>query len=87
MFKRSCRQPRSGYASRTLQRVLVARWLLDPEKPGSWNIAVEAKRDRELVPVAVTTALGFTALWVQAGAFLAGAAAVLFGFFALLRRG
>jgi hypothetical protein len=54
--------------------------LLDPEKPGSWNIAVEAKRDRELVPVAVITALGFTALWVQAGAFLAGAAAVLFGF-------
>jgi hypothetical protein len=54
--------------------------LLDPEKPGSWNIAVEAKRDRELVPVAVTTALGFTALWVQAGAFLAGQPPSYLGF-------
>jgi hypothetical protein len=65
----------------------VARWLLDPEKPGRWNIAVETDRDRELVPVAVTTPLGFPATWVQAGAFIAGAATIIFGVLAFLRRG
>jgi hypothetical protein len=61
------------------QKSYIARWLLDPEKPGSWNIAVETKKDRELVPVAVTTPLGFTATWIQVGAFLAGAATSYLG--------
>jgi hypothetical protein len=65
----------------------VVRWLLDPEKPGSLSIAVETKKDRELVPVAVTTPLGFTATWVQAGALISGAATVIFGVLAFLRRG
>jgi len=64
----------------------VARWLLDPEKPGRWVIAVETKKERELVPVAVTTPLGFTATWIQAGAILAGSASIVFGVLAFLRR-
>jgi hypothetical protein len=63
-----------------------ARWLLDPEKPGTWNIAVETTRDRELVPVAVTTPLGFTATWAQAGALIAGVATIIFGVLHFLRR-
>ena len=56
------------------QEPYKARWLLDPEKPGRWTIAVETKRERVVVPIAVTTPLGFPAAWVQAGALIAGAA-------------
>jgi hypothetical protein len=69
------------------QETQLARWLLDPEKPGRWTIAVETKRDRALVPVAVTTPLGFPATWVQAGALFAGAATVIFGVLAFYHRG
>jgi hypothetical protein len=64
----------------------VVRWLLDPEKPGKWVIAIETKEDREVVPVTVTSALGFPATWSQAGAIFAGAATVLLGVLGLIFR-
>jgi hypothetical protein len=44
------------------------RWLLEPEKVGRGQIAVETKEGRKLVPVLVTIPLGLTALWAQVGA-------------------
>jgi hypothetical protein len=62
------------------------RWLLDPEKPGTWTIAVETEEDRELVPVAVTTPLGFSAIWVQIGTIAAAVATIALGALALVLR-
>jgi hypothetical protein len=64
------------------------RWLLEPEKPGSWNVAVETQEDRERLPMAVTTPLGFSAAWVQIGAIVGAVSAIALGVLTLiLRRG
>jgi hypothetical protein len=69
------------------QESYAARWLLDPEKPGRWSIAVETKQDRVVIPVLITTSLGFPAQWVDAATFFVGLASLAFGLIAMLRRG
>jgi hypothetical protein len=63
-------------------------WLLEPEKVGVWKIAVETKEERDIVSLIVTTPLGFSAIWVQAGVIAAGVTTLLLGALAIiLRRG
>jgi type II secretory pathway pseudopilin PulG len=62
------------------------RWLLDPEKAGRWNIAVETREDRDVlpVPVSVTTPLGLSATWAQIGAIAGVASTIALGALGLL---
>jgi hypothetical protein len=63
-------------------------WLLEPEKVGVWKIAVETKEERDIVSLIVTTPLGFSAIWVQAGVIAAGVTTLVLGALAIiLRRG
>jgi hypothetical protein len=70
------------------EKTATEQWLLDPSKPGAWNIAVETEVERKLVPVGVTTPLGFSAQWTQAGAIVGATVVAVCGVLTLvLRRG
>jgi hypothetical protein len=60
------------------------RWLLEPEKVGRWQIAVETQEDRASVPVVVTTPLGLSAFWAQVGTIAGVASTIALGALGLL---
>jgi hypothetical protein len=66
------------------QESYAARWLLDPEKPGRWSIAVETKQDRVVIPVLITTSLGFPAQWVDGATLFFSLASLVFGFIGIV---
>ena len=66
------------------QKSDVRQWLLEPEKVGRWEIAVETQEDRAIVPVVVTTPLGLSAFWAQVGAIAGVASTIALGALGLL---
>lgn len=88
--------PTFGLGKETKQTVSIVpppaseerRWLLEPEKVGRWNIAVETTQDRDLlpIPVLVTTPLGLSAFWAQIGTIAGVVSTIALGALGLLLR-
>jgi hypothetical protein len=84
--------PTFGLGKETKQTVSIVpppasdelRWLLEPEKVGKWQIAVETQEYRATIPVVVTTPLGLSAFWAQVGAIAGVASTIALGALGLL---
>jgi hypothetical protein len=60
------------------------RWLLEPQKVGKWQIAVETQEYRATIPVVVTTPLGLSAFWSQIGTIAGVISTIALGALGLL---